>query len=153
MDITTRLQFAAPPTAGHAMPTDEKDLDAVCRETESTTWDVEVAGATTRTTRAFPAPAAVARFTGAELRVSERTVWGEAAADGTRSGELEMTVQGQPVSMRGRLALAAGGPGTVVELNGELKVASPLPGKKLEQSNAPAVPAGCARSEERRVGK
>ena len=148
MDITTRLEFAAPPAEVHAMLTDEKYLDEVCRETESTTWDVEVSGSTTRTTRAFPAPAAVAKFTGAELKVSERTAWGEPAADGTRSGELEMSVHGQPVSMRGRLQVAAGGPGTVVQLTGELKVAIPLLGRKLEQSTAPAVLAGFRKQQE-----
>ena len=148
MDITTRLEFAAPPAEVNAMLTDEKYLDAVCRETESSSWDIDVTGSTTRTTRAFPAPAAVAKFTGAELTVSERTVWGDPAADGTRSGELEMTVQGQPVSMRGRLQVAAGGPGTVVQLTGDLKVAIPLLGKKLEQSTAPVVLAGFRKQQE-----
>ena len=148
MDITTRLEFAAPPAEVHAMLTDEKYLDEVCRETESSTWDVEVAGSTTRTTRAFPAPSAVAKFTGAELTVSERTAWGEPGADGTRTGDLEMTVQGQPVSMRGRLRVAAGGRGTVVQLTGELKVAIPLRGKKLEQSTPPAVLAGFRKQQE-----
>lgn len=148
MDITTRLEFAAPPAEVHAMLTDEKYLDEVCRETESTSWDVEVTGATTRTSRTFPAPAAVARFTGADLTVTERTAWGEAGADGARTGDLEMTVQGQPVSLRGQLAVAPGGPGTVVQLTGELKVAIPLLGKKLEQSTAPAVLAGFRKQQE-----
>jgi hypothetical protein len=57
-------------------------------------------------------------------------------------------VQGQPVSMRGRLEVAAGGPGTVVQLTGELKVAIPLLGRKLEQSTAPAVLAGFRKQQE-----
>jgi hypothetical protein len=148
MDITTRLEFAAPPTEVFTMLTDEKYLDEVCRATDSSSYDVEVAGSTTRTTRAFPAPDAVARFTGAELRVTEQTAWGDAAQDGQRTGELEMTIKGQPVSMRGRLQLAAGGPGTVVQLTGDLKVAIPLLGRKIEQSTAPVVLAGFEKQQE-----
>jgi hypothetical protein len=53
-----------------------------------------------------------------------------------------MTVLGQPVTLRGTLNLTPGGRGTKVDLTGELKVAIPLLGRKLEQSSAPAVLAG-----------
>lgn len=148
MDITTRLDFAAAPTEVYAMLTDAQYLDEVCRATDSSSYDVDVAGSTTRTTRSFPAPDAVARFTGATLTVSEQTVWGDAAADGRRTAELDMTVQGQPVSMQGTLELAPGGAGTTVELTGQLKVAIPLLGKKMEQSSAPAVLAGFKKQQE-----
>lgn len=142
MDITTRIEFAAPPQDVYAMMTDQAYLAEVCEAAESRRYEATVSGSTTKTTRAFAAPDAVARFTGGELTVSEETVWGGSGPDGQRTGELTMTVQGQPVSMRGHVALAASGPGTVVQLTGELKVAIPLLGKKLEQSTAPAVLAG-----------
>ena len=148
MDISARLEFAAPPTEVYAMLTDAKYLDEVCRATASSSHDVDVAGSTTRTTRSFPAPETVARFTGATLTVTEQTVWGEAAADGGRSGDLQMTVQGQPVSMKGRLALTSAGAGSVVELTGDLKVSIPLLGRKLEQSTAPTVLAGFRKQQE-----
>ena len=148
MDITTRLEFAATPPEVYAMLTDAQYLDEVCRATESSSYDVDVAGSTTTTTRSFPAPDAVARFVGGTLTVTEQTVWGEAAADGARTGDLEMTVKGQPVSMKGRLALAPSGAGTVVQLTGDLKVAIPLLGRKLEQSSAPAVLAGFSKQQE-----
>jgi len=148
MDITTRLEFAAPPSEVLTMLTDEKYLDEVCRATESSSYDVAVTGSTTRTARAFPAPAAAAKFTGAELRVTEQTDWGEEGADGRRTGEVQMSVQGQPVTMRGRLELAPGGRGTVVQLTGDLKVAIPLLGRKIEQSTAPVVLAGYRKQQE-----
>ncbi|WP_375426733.1 DUF2505 domain-containing protein [uncultured Friedmanniella sp.] len=141
MDITTRLEFAAAPQDVYAMLTDQAYLVEVCQATESTRYEATVNGSSTNTTRTFPAPDAVARFTGAELTVTEQTVW-SGAADGQRTGELTMSVKGQPVTMRGRITLGAGGPGTVVALTGELKVAIPLLGKKLEQSTAPTVLAG-----------
>jgi len=148
MDITTRLEFAAPPAEVFTMLTDEKYLDEVCRATESSSYDVVVTGSSTRTTRAFPAPEAAARFTGAELRVTEQTDWGEEGADGQRTGEVQMSVQGQPVSMRGRLDLSPGGRGTVVQLTADLKVAIPLLGRKIEQSTAPVVLAGYRKQQE-----
>ena len=148
MDITTRLEFAAAPPEVYAMLTDAQYLDEVCRATHSTSYDVDVAGSTTRTTRSFPAPDGVARFTGSTLTVTEETVWGDATADGARSGELQMTVQGQPVSMKGRLDLVAEGGGSVVQLTGKLKVSIPLLGRKLEQSTAPSVLAGFQKQQE-----
>jgi hypothetical protein len=148
MDITTRLEFAAAPTEVYAMLTDAQYLEEVCQATASSSYDVDVAGSTTRTTRSFPAPDGVARFTGSTLTVTEETVWGDATADGGRSGDLQMTVQGQPVSMQGRLELAAAGAGSVVELTGNLKVSIPLLGKKLEQSTAPSVLAGFQKQQE-----
>lgn len=148
MDISTRLEFAAPPPQVAAMLTDEQYLDEVCRATHSTRYEVAVTGSTTRTSRTFPAPASVARFVGGELTVSEQVTWGEAAADGSRTGELQMTVPGQPVTLAGRLQLSPGGPGTVVELTGNLKAAIPLFGGKIEQSAAPAVLAGFSTQQE-----
>ena len=90
----------------------------------------------------LPAPESAARFTGPSLTILEETTWGEAAADGSRDADLVLTVERQPVALRGRLRLAPGGRGTTVRLTGELKVAIPLLGKKLEQAAAPAVLAG-----------
>lgn len=142
MDITTRIEFAAAPQDVYAMMTDQAYLAEVCQATESNRYEATVVGSTTNTTRTFPAPDAVARFTGTELTVTEQTVWAAATPDGQRTGELTMTVKGQPVSMRGQVRLMSGGPGTIVQLTGDLKVAIPLLGKKLEQSTAPAVLAG-----------
>lgn len=139
MDITTRIEFAAAPQDVYAMMTDQAYLSEVCQATESRSYEATVTGSTTNTTRTFAAPDAVARFTGGELTVTEQTAWNGADAGGQRTAELSMTVKGQPVSMRGHISLAAGGPGTVVQLTGDLKVAIPLLGKKLEQSTAPAV--------------
>src|ERR1700712_3805751 len=134
MDITTRIEFAAAPQDVYAMMTDQAYLVEVCEATESRSYEATVSGSTTNTTRTFPAPDAVARFTGGELTVTEQTVWAGDGPDGQRTGELTMTVKGQPVSMRGHVTLAAGGPGTIVQLTGDLKVSIPLLGKKLEQS-------------------
>jgi hypothetical protein len=53
-----------------------------------------------------------------------------------------MTVLGQPVGFKATVRLRPGGRGSVVDIVGELKVAIPLLGRKLEEATAPAVIAG-----------
>ncbi len=142
MDISTGLDFAASPDDVYAMMTDQAYLEEVCVASESISYDASVTDSSTRTSRTLPAPESAARFTGPELTILEEINWSDRAADGSRTGALTMTVLGQPVHLRGTLNLGPGGRGTSVDLSGELKVAIPLLGKKLEQASAPAVLAG-----------
>jgi uncharacterized protein DUF2505 len=142
MDITTDLDFAASPGDVHAMMLDRGYQEQVCVESGSRRWEVKISPPQTWTSRALEAPASAARFTGSELVILEETTWGEPAADGSRQAQLVLTVERQPVSLRGTLHLGPGGRGTTVRLTGELKVNVPLLGRKLEQSAAPAVLAG-----------
>ena len=124
------------------MMTDQAWLEEVCKASRSINYEATVAGTMTRTSRRLASPEAAARFTGPELTVVEEVAWGPAAADSSRTGQLELTIPGQPVTMRGQIRLYPGGPGTISDITGELKVAIPLLGRKLEQSSAPAVLAG-----------
>ena len=142
MDISTGLDFPASPADVFAMMTDQGYLEEVCVASESISYDVSVSGSSTRSSRTLPSPESAARFTGPQLTVVEEVAWAEAAPDGSRTGTMTMTITGQPVSLKGTLRLQPGGRGTTVDLNGELKVAIPLLGRKLEQSSAPAVLAG-----------
>ena len=142
MDIKSRVEFAAAVEEVFAMMTDRAYLEEVCKATHARTYEADVTGTTTRTTRRLPAPDAAAKFTGPELTVIEETAWGPADPSGGRTGRVSMNIPGQPVSMKGAIELAAAGAGTVAELSGNLKVAIPILGKKLEQSAAPAILAG-----------
>ena len=142
MDISAQLDFAARPDQVYVMMTDQAYLELVCVASESISYDVRVSESSTHTSRTLPAPESAARFTGSQLTVVEDVSWREASADGSRIGDLTMTVLGQPVKLNGQLRLGPGGRGTVVTLNGELKVAIPLLGRRLEESAAPAVLAG-----------
>jgi hypothetical protein len=142
MDISTSLDFAADPAAVFTMLTDQTYLEKVCVASESISYAVSVSGSSTHTSRTLRAPESVARFTGDQLTVIEDVTWGDASGDGSRTGDLTMTILGQPVKLNGTLQLAPSGRGTAVELKGELRVAIPLLGRKLEQSAAPAVLAG-----------
>ena len=142
MDISTGLDFAAAPHEVYAMMTDQAYLEEVCVASQSLNYDASVNNSSTRSSRTLPSPESAARFTGPQLTVIEEVQWSEAGSDGARTGSLALTVLGQPVRLNGRLLLRPGGRGTTVQLTGELKVAIPLLGRKLEESAAPAVLAG-----------
>jgi hypothetical protein len=139
MDISSHLDFAAPPAEVYAMMTDQRYLEEVCEASDSISYNVTTAGSTTQTSRTMPAPESAARFTGPRLTVNDEIVWGELAPDGSRSGTVTMTVLGQPVTFKGGIRLSPGGRGSVVDVRGDLKVAIPLLGRKLEEAAAPAV--------------
>jgi hypothetical protein len=142
MDISSHLDFAAPPAEVYAMMTDQRYLEEVCVASDSTSYHVSAAGSTTQTSRTLPAPESAARFTGPQLTVNDEIVWGDLSSDGSRSGTVTMTVLGQPVTFKGGIRLSPGGHGSVVDVRGDLKVAIPLLGRKLEEAAAPAVMAG-----------
>jgi hypothetical protein len=142
MDISTDLDFAADPATVYAMMMDRGYQEQVCVASESRRWEVEITPPRTWTSRTLQAPESAARFTGPELTILEETTWGDAAPDGSREAALVLTVERQPVALRGRLRLAPGGRGTTIRLTGELKVNVPLLGRKLEQAASPAVLAG-----------
>jgi Protein of unknown function (DUF2505) len=142
MEISSHLDFAAPPADVYAMMTDQRYLEEVCLASGSISHNVSVTGSTTRTSRTLPAPESAARFTGPQLTVNDETVWGDLSSDGSRSGTVTMTVLGQPVNFKGGIRISPGGRGSVVDVRGDLKVAIPLLGRKLEESATPAVMAG-----------
>jgi hypothetical protein len=144
MDISSRLEFPAPPDQVFAMLIDQAYLEEVCVASHSLAYEASVAGNTTWTSRTLAAPSAAARFTGPELFIDDETTWGERQADGSRTADVRLTVRKQPVTFTATMRLVSSGPGSVVDLTGALKVAIPLVGKKFEQSTAPAVLAGFA---------
>jgi hypothetical protein len=139
MDISSHLDFAAPPADVYAMMTDQRFLEEVCVASGSISYNVSAAGSTTQTSRTLQAPESAARFTGPQLTVNDEVVWGEPSPDGSRTGTVTMNVLGQPVSFRGGIRISPGGRGSVADIRGDLKVAIPLLGRKLEESAAPAV--------------
>lgn len=142
MEITTHVEFAADPATTHAMLTDPAFLEQVAEESEGTNIEVHVDGDTTTSSRDLPAPDVAQKFTGSTLRVVETVAWGPAAADGSRTGDLTVKVKGQPATMTGTVTLKAGGPGSVGDVNGDLKVNVPLMGKKIEKMAAPLIVEG-----------
>lgn len=139
MEIRSQQSYAADPARVHAMMTDPAYLEQVCRRGGASSQQVEVRGETTTVTMALPAPDQARRFVGDNLSVHQVVVWGPAAADGSRQGTLDLTVDRMPVDMKGRATMAPTASGTDVTYLAELKVNIPLLGRKLEQAAAPSI--------------
>ncbi|WP_128774084.1 DUF2505 domain-containing protein [Actinomyces oricola] len=78
-------------------------------------------------------PAAASRFVRSAVRVLVTESWGEPAADGARSGSLEIAVKGAPVRAGATTSLRPEGETTRVDLDLDLRVHVPLVGPSLEE--------------------
>lgn len=85
-------------------------------------------------------PDLVRKVVGEMVTVREVQDWSAPAADGSRTGTIELHVEGTPASMTGDLRLAAAGEdASTVTIDGELQAKVPLLGKKIEQAAVPYV--------------
>lgn len=147
MDVRTELRYGAEPKAVFTMITDEAFLarksvatGALSHEVSSTpTAD---GGVSTRVDRVLPAvvPDFVRKFVGETLRVVQTDTWGPEQPDGSRAGTFDVEISGAPGTMRGSLTLQPdGGGGSVQRFDGDVKIAVPFVGSKIEKSAAEAV--------------
>ncbi len=84
-------------------------------------------------------PTAVVAAAGESLRITETQTWRPPAADGSRTGEIEMTVDGLPLTMRGRTVLAPAAGGSSLTLEGDLTCGLPIVGRRIEKAAAPVI--------------
>lgn len=139
MQINSQQTYAATPEQVFAMMTDEAYLAACCDRFGAKERTITVQGSTTTVKMKLPAPAQVQKFIGAVLPLNQVIIWGAAAADGSRNGTLQMTVDKMPVNVAGTAVLRPGGEGTEVIYQADMNVKIPLVGKKLEQEAAPVA--------------
>lgn len=139
MQISSHAEFPADPAAVFTMLTTQGYLEDVAKASGATSHQCSAAGSSTTSQRDLPSPETARKFVGSTITVREEVTWGDAGADGTRVGQVKVTVPGQPFLMNGTVTLRPGGIGSVVDLAADLKVSIPLLGKKLEEASAPAI--------------
>ncbi|WP_270886517.1 DUF2505 domain-containing protein [Pedococcus sp. 5OH_020] len=146
MKIATTMEYDATPQEVFAVLSDKAFQEAKCAATAAVKYTAEVSSTadvtTIRTERVLPAdalPDFAKNMVGQTLKVLETQTWGPAATDGSRTGKVEMSVAGVPVSLAGTLSLAPGASGTVETLDSELKAKVPLIGGKIEKAAAPPI--------------
>lgn len=98
---------------------------------------VEVRTERELSTREMTGP--VASMVGSTLTITETQRWGQPAADGSRSADLEITVSGVPVRLTGTVALAPADTGSSITVDADLTCSMPFVGKKVETASAPAI--------------
>ncbi|MFT3861204.1 DUF2505 domain-containing protein [Micropruina sp.] len=144
MQIEARNEFAADPFATHAMLTDPVFLARVCIESGDLDHRVDAVAAHSAVHRTMRTPGSVQKFLGDTLTLLQDVRWNGPAADGARTGTLQLTVQGMPASAEAAIDLHPGGRGTVVNVSGDFTIKIPFVGSKLEAQAAPALLEGFA---------
>jgi uncharacterized protein YndB with AHSA1/START domain len=170
--LTAEIRYAADPLTVFGMLTDEAFQKRKLAQTGALTFDVSVSsrpdgGAVVTSTRAVPTdqvPEAFRALVGDRLTIEQTETWGPPGAGGVRTGTLEVSVPGTPVTMSASLSLSEDGVGPVARgssptaaagcverVDGELKARVPLIGGRIEKATEPAVRA--AIEAEERIGQ
>ena len=146
MKIARSMDYAATPQEVFAVLADPAFQEAKCAATAAISYSasVETKGDQTviSTERVLPAnglPDFAKSMVGETLKVLEKQTWSAAGADGSRTGTVEMTVPGAPLSLKGKLALSPSGTGSVEKVDADLKASIPLVGGKIEKAAAPPI--------------
>jgi hypothetical protein len=157
MRITSSFEYPAAPEQVFPMMTDPRFQAEKVEATHPLSHKESVTprGDTTEvvTSRLMPTdgfPEFARSMIGPKIRVTETIVWGQAAADGSRSGSLSIGIGDAPVSLTGTMRLTPSALGTRVDIDGELKARVPLLGGRIEK--AAEVPVRAAIDREHEVG-
>jgi hypothetical protein len=113
--------------------------ELACKESGATSWTVTVTpaadgGATVQVDRemAPDLPDYIAKFVGDKIAIRQVENWSAPDASGGRSAKVKLTIKGQPVSMDATATLTPDGDGSREVVAGDVKVAIPLLGRKIE---------------------
>ncbi len=139
MDFSSHQQYPADPATVYHMLTNEQWLGQVAEASGATSHQAHSQDGKVLVTASLPAPDKVRKFTGTQFTVHQDIRWADPSPDGSRTGTLEVTVEGMPAVLSARADLRPGGPGTLVDFVGDFKVNIPIFGKKLEESALPYV--------------
>jgi len=122
----------------YAMQTEKRVREEACTRSGALSYEVTVSrdGDTARVQidRSMPAavPEFVRKFIGDKVNIRQVEEWGAPDSTGTRTAKLRVTIQGQPATMDGSIVSTPSGAETVAQIDGEVKVAVPFLGKKIE---------------------
>jgi hypothetical protein len=141
MRITTSFDYAATPQDVFTMLADlafqaaKVEATHPLSHTESVTpkgEQTEIVTSRVISTDGFPDFAK--SMIGPKLRVTETIMWSRASADGSRTGTIDIAIGDAPVAMNGTLRMTAGGSGTRIDIDGDLKAKIPLVGGRVEKA-------------------
>lgn len=142
MRLNERLDYPAAPDHVYAMVTDKAFRDDVCEATGAVSWSVEVDnspdgaeyGAAVTVRRVLPAdvPEMMKRLVGETIEVVQTEQWESADGD-SRRAEVLVEIADQPARMIGTAVIEPAGDGASLTLEGDVKVAVPMLGGRLEK--------------------
>ena len=147
MKLSERFEYPASPDQVFALVSDPTFREESCRHQGARDYDVAVTtegdttAVTIERTMESDMPDFIKKLTGDAVTVTQVEKWGPADASGSRTADVTVDVHGQPARMRGTSTIAGTGATTVMTLDGDVKVAIPLIGKRIEPEVAKAISA------------
>ena len=99
--------------------------------------EVEVIGE--RLVAVLEAPRDLRGLTGSSLTLEQVVSWHQAGPGGVRTGDLQVTLVGVPMSLSALVRLVPETDGTLVDYSGDLTIKIPIMGRFLEQQAAPFI--------------
>jgi single-stranded DNA-binding protein len=128
-----------------ALLSDQAFRTESCAQQGATDYEVTVeqvgdgAHVTIVRTQAADMPDFVKKLTGSTVKVKQTEQWSGPDADGNRTADVKVSIIGQPAEMTGSARLFAQGDGAEFTVDGDVKVAIPFIGKKIEPEVAKAI--------------
>ncbi|HEX4728302.1 MAG TPA: DUF2505 domain-containing protein [Jatrophihabitans sp.] len=139
MKLTVRHAFSGSVEQIFASHLDQDVREEACRQSGALSFQVRVRPAAdgsgrVEVERVMPAtvPDYVRRFVGDSITVRQIEDWSAPDGRGARRAEIRLSIQGQPAGMTGTAQLTPDGNGCVEQITGDVKVAIPLLGRKIE---------------------
>ena len=140
MDLRTEQRYNADPVTVFAMLTDEAFLALKAQATgalrHQRSVDRDGDRVTVRLLRVMPpdVPDFVRRFVGDTIDLDQTDLWEPAAADGSRTGSIRISMGGAPVQLTGDMRLTPTDAGSLTSIDAQIKAAIPLFGGKIEKA-------------------
>lgn len=139
MKLTVENQYSGTPEQTFASHIAVEAREQACQESGAVSWDVAVerkpdGGAIVTVERVMKPqlPDYIQKFVGESISIRQVEDWSGPDADGSRTAKVRLTIKGQPATMDGTASIQPAGAGTREVVEGEVKVAIPLLGRKIE---------------------
>jgi len=156
MDLRAEINYPnASCDQAYALAVDPEFRAAVCDATRAIDYNVKIeehedGGAHIVVDRTVPAdvPDMMKKFVGETIGIKQTEDWGPPADDGSRTADLLLEIQGQPAKLAGTITLHPVDDGCQELVEGDVSVAIPFFGKKIEPEIAKGIKAAI-RAEEK----
>jgi len=147
MDLRAEINYPTEdPANAFALVVDPAFRAEVCEAVHALDYDVSVderedGTALVTIDREMPAdvPDAIKKMVGETVKIVQTEDWGVPDQDGQRTADLLIKIVGQPVTMKGTIELRRATGSVVSSIRGDVKVAVPFFGKKVEPEIAKAI--------------
>ena len=132
MKSTLTLKYTAPCDRVAAMLVDPEFAAYVGESAHATSTLVTPIDHGQTTVMTMDTPDAARLLLGKQMHLTQTVTWEDPSTDGSRQGQMSLTMSGAPISLAGPMALSPAPSGSRIVYDAEFHIRIPLVGKKLE---------------------